>query len=309
MAGEGRVLELAGGSLKVVFSHGGEEHVVQRLDSAEHADLVLDMMARCCEQRDVALADLVEFLLLDRAPQTATAADLQGKLPLHHATWRGHTATCQLLLDRAPQTAVVPDSEGKTPLQLALLALPHHYCNYGDYEFDGDEYDVDYEDEHDDSFGRHDYEYEYDDSAHNAELEYYRSLNSLKYDYNWPCFDAARCFVAAGPAAAVLAALPAVPEALPLFADFFIARSTHLTCEEWTAAWSAVPAPCPGLMRALPAVLAHSAEQARHLVQHLPPADVKRLRTAALCLARAQYRRGIFLPNPVVWKILALIDA
>jgi hypothetical protein len=31
---------------QVVFSHGGEEHVVQRLDSAEHADLVLDMMAR-----------------------------------------------------------------------------------------------------------------------------------------------------------------------------------------------------------------------------------------------------------------------
>jgi hypothetical protein len=65
----------------------------------------------------------------------------------------------------------------------------------------------------------------------------------------------------------------------------------------------------PRLLRALPAVLAHSAEQARCLVQHLPPADVQRLRTAALCLARAQKQSGVFLPNPVVWQILQLMDA
>jgi hypothetical protein len=43
-----------------------------------------------------------------------------------------------------------------------------------------------------------------------------------------------------------------------------------------------VPIPCPGIGRALPAVLFHSAEQARQLVQHLLPADAQRLRTAAL---------------------------
>ncbi len=93
----------------------------------------------------------------------------------------------------------------------------------------------------------------------------------------------------------MLTALSAMHKSLPLFADFFITRSDHLTSEEWTAAWSAVPAPCPGLLRALPAVLAQSTEQAGHLVQHLPPADVQRLRTAALGLARAQKQSGVFL--------------
>ncbi|KAI3433459.1 hypothetical protein D9Q98_003272 [Chlorella vulgaris] len=97
--------------------------------------------------------------------------------------------------------------------------------------------------------------------------------------------------------------------ALPLFADFFITRSTHLTSEEWTAAWSAVPAPCPGLLGALPAVLAHSAEQARCLVQHLPPADVQRLRTAKLGLARVHKQSGMFLPDAVVRQVLQLMDA
>jgi hypothetical protein len=83
-----------------------------------------------------------------------------------------------------------------------------------------------------------------------------------------PPLDAAHCLAAAGLAADVLEALSAVPKALPLFADFFITRSPHLTSKEWAAAWSAVPAPCSGMMRALPAVLAHSTEQAGHLPQH-----------------------------------------
>jgi hypothetical protein len=174
-----------------------------------------------------------------------TAVDICGQLPLHLAARNGRTDTCQLLLDRAPQTAVVADIDGRT-LRLALACTPPH-------------------------------------------------------------LDTARCFVAAAPATGVLAALAAVPEARPLCADFFITRSPHLTSEEWAAAWSAVPAPCPGLLRALPAVLARSTEQAGHLVQHLLPADVQRLRTAALCLARAQKQSGVFLPTPVAWSILALL--
>jgi hypothetical protein len=131
----------------------------------------------------------------------------------------------------------------------------------------------------------------------------------LAVHHHHMCLDAARCLVAAAPVASVVAALVAVPQALPLFADFFITRSPHLTSEEWMAAWSAVPAPCPGLLRALPAVPAHSAEQARHLVQHLPPADVQRLRTAALCMARAQKQSAVALPSAVVWQVLQLIGA
>lgn len=69
-----------------------------------------------------------------------------------------------------------------------------------------------------------------------------------------------------------------------------------------------MPAPCPGLGRALAAVLSHSAEQARQLVQHLPPSDAQQLRTAALSLHRALKSMGIApaLPSPIVWHILAL---
>ncbi|KAL4859381.1 Ankyrin repeat [Chlorella vulgaris] len=215
--------------------------------------------------------DICELLLVV-APGTVTAVDMRRRLPLHWAAGSGNTDACELLLDRALQTAVRLDSDGRTPLQHALHG--------------------------------HGYEHDYDfPSFHDYDAEY----------ANWPGdpphLDAARCFVGAGPAAGVLAALSAVPEALPLFADFFITRSPHLTSEEWTAAWSAVPAPCPGLLRALLAVLAHSTEQAGHLVQHLPPADVQRLRTAALCLARAQKQSGLFLPTASVWMILALLGA
>lgn len=55
-----------------------------------------------------------------------------------------------------------------------------------------------------------------------------------------------------------------------------------------SAEWQRVPAPCPGLGVALPAVLQRSADEAAQLVRHMPPADRERLRTAAPCVARAQ---------------------
>jgi ankyrin repeat protein len=117
-----------------------------------------------------------------------------------------------------------------------------------------------------------------------------------------PHLDAARCLLAAGPATTVLALLSAAgPPALALFADFVIARPP-LSGEEWAL----VPAPCPGLGRALPAALPHSPEQARQLVLHLPPPDVQRLRTSALALHRAHKRWRCSLPMAVVWRILAL---
>jgi hypothetical protein len=261
-------------------------------------------------------------LLLDGAPNTATTVDLLGKLPLHMAAGYGHADTCQLLLNAAPDTVRTACVDGMLPVhwaayrgdtatcQLLLNAapdtvrtasvdgmLPVHWAAYRGHTATC--------------------ELLLDAAPQTAAMPNSEGRTPLQFaldgDDDWyddpPFLDAARCFVAAGPAADVLEALSAVPEALPLFADFFMTRSPHLTSEEWTAAWSAVPAPCPGLMHALPAVLAHSTEQARHLVQRLPPADVQRLRTAALCLARFQKQSGVFLPAALVWRMLALLGA
>jgi hypothetical protein len=70
--------------------------------------------------------------------------------------------------------------------------------------------------------------------------------------------------------------------------------------------WAAVLTPCPAIGEALPSVLAHSAEQARQLVQRLPPADAERLQMAALSLHSVQKQLHAVLPTPVVWEILAL---
>lgn len=73
------------------------------------------------------------------------------------------------------------------------------------------------------------------------------------------------------------------------------------------AEWALVPAPCPGLAAALPAVQQRSEAEAALLVARLPAADKQRLRTAALCLAHAE-RHGRLppLPTPLVARLLAL---
>jgi hypothetical protein len=113
-----------------------------------------------------------------------------------------------------------------------------------------------------------------------------------------------RYLLAAGPAALVLQAmLQGVEATQPCFADFFLARPSLSEAE-----WALVPAPCHGLGRALPTVLAQSSAQASRLVKHLPDADAGRLRTGALCLARAQRRARVSLPTPLVWHLLSYFD-
>ena len=96
---------------------------------------------------------------------------------------------------------------------------------------------------------------------------------------------------------------PAADEAMldrqPLYID--LATCFALSADEWQR----VPAPCAGLGRALPAVLARSVNEVRQLVQHLPEEDQQRLHTAALCLSRAQRCHGTFMPAPLVRTILA----
>ncbi|KAL4857852.1 3-hydroxyisobutyryl-CoA hydrolase [Chlorella vulgaris] len=216
-------------------------------------------------------------LLLHKTPQTATAATSRGSLPLHLAAEQGHTAICQLLLDKAPQTATAVNATGELPLHRAaqqghtavlevLLAVAPHTAAMTDMH------------------GRV--------PLHCA----------LAPQQRGPHLDAACCLLTAGRTPDVLAALLAVgPAVQPLFGDFAAVR-LPLTSEEWAA----LPTRCPGLGRALPAAIGHSAEQAKQLVQHLPPFDALRLRTAALSLHRAQKQRHVFLPSLIVWDILAL---
>ena len=88
--------------------------------------------------------------------------------------------------------------------------------------------------------------------------------------------------------------------ALPLFGE--VAARWPLPPELWR---QLVPWPCPGLGAALPAVLARSVEEATCLVRHLPEAEQQRLRTAALCLGRAQRVHEVPLPPVLAAKVLA----
>lgn len=91
--------------------------------------------------------------------------------------------------------------------------------------------------------------------------------------------------------------------ALPLYADVVLARA--LTAEQWQL----VPAPCPGLGCTLPSVLERSEAEAALLVAHMPAAKQQRLRTAALCLHRAQKRTRVALPSSIVGRLMALSAA
>ena len=101
------------------------------------------------------------------------------------------------------------------------------------------------------------------------------------------------------PALTAALAQPNADILLPLFADLATA-SWPLTPEQWVQ----VPSACPGLGAVLPAVHARSEAEAGELVAHLPRHERRRLRTAAL--AR---RSGVWLPGPLVGRILALSAA
>ncbi|EFN53978.1 hypothetical protein CHLNCDRAFT_135923 [Chlorella variabilis] len=95
------------------------------------------------------------------------------------------------------------------------------------------------------------------------------------------------------------ACVGAGPHSATLYAD--LAARLPLSQEQW----SSIPAPCPDLARALPTVLQRSAAEAGWLVGRLAEGQRKRLRAAALSLARAQ--RGVpSLPAELCGRILAL---
>lgn len=115
----------------------------------------------------------------------------------------------------------------------------------------------------------------------------------------------ARVLIPAMPAGQALTSLMAAGQAGRSLLSDFVAMCIPLS----DSLWAQLPWLCPGLGRALPTALAHSPEQARRLMQHLPPADAGRLRLFALCLARAQRRTRIHLPQELTGKILSMFDS
>ena len=128
---------------------------------------------------------------------------------------------------------------------------------------------------------------------------------------------AAEALLAAMPADAALVNMctsesPLAHQLLPRFI------ANHLPLAE--AQWALIPITSHiRLACALPAALASSAAQARQLVRRLPPADVQRLRTFALCLARMQRTMPVsqrrryplwpeYLPPAAVERILTFFD-
>lgn len=116
---------------------------------------------------------------------------------------------------------------------------------------------------------------------------------------------AARTLLAAGPPQAVLPVLAAAGRlAEPLFED--AVRMWRLGPDEWAA----VPAPCPILAPALPAVLGRlDLEGAAEVVRRLDEADRQRLRSFARCLAASQRAAGVVLPQMAMWQALAAFSS
>ena len=214
-------------------------------------------------------------LLLAAAPATATATAAHLFTPLHCAAFHGHADTVSLLLEAAPAAALARDANGRTPL---------HYAAF---------------------WGRR-------GGAAQALLAAAPGAAAVR-DSNGdsPLHAAVRGH--SPPMARLLLSDPdlygtadlaaALAEcgdaALPLYAD--LAASRPLT----VAQWAIVPAPCPALVSALPAVVARSRAEARLLVQHLTTEQWLRLRTLALCVARAQHRAGVSLPADLIASLLA----
>lgn len=260
-------------------------------------------------------ADVVQ-LLLAAASDTATAVDRDGYTPLHFAASQGNSAVVQNLLAAAPGTATAVDSRGATPLLLA--AFKGHATVVRQLLAAAPETA----------------EAEAEDgitplalAARQGHLEVAElileaapsawatgKLVPLKAALPRGHLEIARRIIAtehqealAGKcdgkdALELLGSLPPHPAAdvLPLWHD--VVSGPPLLPEDWEL----VPAPCPGLGRALPAVLAGSEEEAGLLVARLPLQQRLRLRALALGMAHASRHT---LPAAVNAKILALAAA
>ncbi len=246
----------------------------------------------------------VARLLLQADPAAATTADVEGWLPLHLAAVNGNAAVVRLLLMAAPDSRHAATSGGWVPLhcaainghldlvRLLLAAAPEAAMAAGE---------AGWMPLHAAAFTGHtDIVRLLLEAAPQAATAIGGSRTPLQHafnGFNGSHIEVARALLGAGPADEVLFALAASgAEALPLFLDFLLAPGRLPLAP---AHWVLIPSPCPGIERALPPALACGSLQAAQVVQRMAPADVARLRTAALCLCR----HG--LPGDVAAPILA----
>jgi ankyrin repeat protein len=220
--------------------------------------------------------------LLAAAAETAKQADARGWLPLHRAAPTGDIEMVQQLLDAFPRAAMLTLPDGRLPLHLAAVightsvvqllldAAPEAAMQ----------------------------------ATQAGQLPLQLALLRMRNGDSIPHSAAARLLLraAAAPRELDLSNLHAAgPDGLQLLADFVAARVPLSTAE-----WELIPAPCPGILCALPAALTRSADQARKVVQRLSCVDAVRLRTALQCLHVAQRRCGVFLLHDLVLNILQL---
>ena len=238
--------------------------------------------SRCC-------APLIELLL--QAGARPLQQDEEGYTPLALAAASAKSAAdaaaVRLLLEAAPAAALVPDDDGALPLhqaawgahptvvRLLLQAAPEVAL-------------------------RPDNEGQHPINEAVRRLAWATTVEQLSR-----ALEAVRCLLQAGGVPLLLAALTRAPHerTQPLYAD--LAGRLPLTAEQWAQ----VPAPCAGLLRALPAVLARSEAEAAALVAHLPADEQQRLQqrltAAAGALARPTGRSGAQLPPDVRRRVLA----
>ncbi|EFN53863.1 hypothetical protein CHLNCDRAFT_135974 [Chlorella variabilis] len=227
-------------------------------------------------------------LLLEAAPATASAVNSHGKTPLHCAAdslWSASGGVVRLLLSAAPATATLLTADKRAPIhwaayhnhveatQLLLEAAPElafapEGCGYTPLHM----------------------------VLFNPDNV--RALRELDTEVA----ETARCLLRAAPA--VQTALGILLQYSQHSATLYADLMARLSLSE--DQWHSIPAPCPGLARALPAVLQCSAAEAGWLVGRLADAQRARLRAAALSLARPQQQSSAVLPAELSGRILAL---
>eukprot|EP00887_Chlorella_sp_A99_P001713 scaffold8.g1713.t1 len=226
-------------------------------------------------------------LLLAAEPKAALAASFAGCLPLHWAARKGHTEVDELLLAAAPGAASATSHGGFLPLHEAAR------CGHGSIA--GILLAA---------------------APQTERAKTDRGNTALVLAEMWGHLAAARVLVwcsVARPAELLkeLLGVQRHPDADPatqeerdeavhtLLADLAARHALS------PADWALLPTPCPGLARALPAVLARSLVEAAQMVTHLPDTARGRLRALALSLARLQRRLRMELPESIIHRILA----
>ena len=279
-------------------------------------------------------ADIVSLLLVSGA--SPLQPDRSGTLPLHRAAARSKLAAARLLLAAAPEAASMPDATGHLPahhaanareqdgvelLQLLIEAAPgslgtHIAADHGGLPLHCAVAAANAAavqllvaaDSRTALVRSHPALGEAGLLPLQAALGLAAAASLRKWPRGGPppaaFLDAARPLLAAMPPQLALPILMQRGQlALPLYAD--LAACWPLG----EAQWQQVPAPCPGLGRALPAVLQRSEAEAALLVAHLPTADRQRLRAFALALHRRQQQLRVYLSTAILHRILSLFDA